>query len=71
MQAPSLDRELQAAGVSLGDGLITAGLNSMTTASKQSRDATARAQQLAQQFAQDEEDDYDDGYNAAYDDDDY
>lgn len=70
MQAPSLDRGLKAAAASLLDWLITVGMNSMANASKQSRDAIARAQQLAQQFAKDEEDDYDDGCNA-YNDDDY
>lgn len=65
MQAPSLDRELKAAGVSLDDGLIAVRMDSMTVASKQSRDAIARIQQLAQQFSQDEQDAYDDGYNAA------
>ena len=64
MQAPSLNRELEAASSSLGDGLITVGMNYMANVSKQSRDAIGRTQQLAQRYAQDEEDDYDDGYNA-------
>lgn len=70
MQAPSLDREIEAAAASLGDGFNIVGMNSMANASKHSRDTIARAQQPAQQFAQDEEADYDDGYNA-HDDDDY